>query len=60
MGWKRLPIGLDSFEKIRENEFYYADKTGFIVELLHRRGESVYTSKTIWQVAEYEYAESLF
>ena len=36
---KRLPIGLDSFEKIRENEFYYADKTGFIVELLHNWGE---------------------
>ena len=39
MGRKRLPIGLDSFEKIRENEFYYADKTGFIVELLHNWGE---------------------
>ena len=39
MGRKRLPIGLDSFEKIRENDFYYVDKTGFIVELLHNWGE---------------------
>ena len=29
----KLPIGLDSFEKIRTNDFYYVDKTLFIKEL---------------------------
>ena len=36
---KKLPIGIDGFEKIRENDFYYVDKTGFIVELLRNWGE---------------------
>ena len=36
---KKLPIGIDGFEKIRENDFYYVDKTGFIGELLRNWGE---------------------
>lgn len=36
---KKLPIGLDSFEKLRTNDFYYADKTLFIKELLQSWGE---------------------
>lgn len=35
----KLPIGLDSFEKIRTNDFYYVDKTQFIKELLENWGE---------------------
>lgn len=29
-----LPVGIDSFEKLRSNGFYYIDKTGFVEELL--------------------------
>ena len=36
---KKLPIGIDGFEKIRTNDFYYADKTMFIKELLLNWGE---------------------
>ena len=36
---KKFPIGIDGFEKIRTNDFYYADKTMFIAELLHNWGE---------------------
>ena len=36
---KKLPIGIDSFEKIRTNDFYYVDKTLFIKELLQNWGE---------------------
>ena len=36
---KKLPIGIDGFEKIRTNDFYYADKTLFIKELLENWGE---------------------
>lgn len=36
---KKLPIGIDGFEKIRTNGFYYVDKTMFITELLNNWGE---------------------
>ncbi|MFQ7309342.1 MAG: AAA family ATPase [Mediterraneibacter sp.] len=36
---KKLPIGIDGFEKIRTNDFYYVDKTLFIRELLLNWGE---------------------
>lgn len=36
---KKLPIGVDGFEKIRRNDFYYVDKTMFIAELLQSWGE---------------------
>lgn len=36
---KKLPIGIDNFEKIRTNDFYYVDKTLFIKELLENWGE---------------------
>ena len=36
---KKLPIGIDGFEKIRTNDFYDADKTLFIKELLLNWGE---------------------
>lgn len=32
---KKLPVGIDSFEKLRASECYYLDKTGFIKELLN-------------------------
>ena len=35
---KKLPIGIENFEEIRKEDFYYIDKTGLIVELLHNWG----------------------
>ena len=31
---RRLPIGLQTFRELREEECYYVDKTGFIARLL--------------------------
>ncbi len=31
---KRIPIGIENFEEIRTEGFYYVDKTGFICDLL--------------------------
>ena len=31
----KLPIGIENFEEIRTEGFYYVDKTGLISELLH-------------------------
>lgn len=36
---KKLPIGIEDFEKIQEEGFYYIDKTGLIKELLYNWGE---------------------
>lgn len=36
---KKLPIGIENFEKIRTEGFYYIDKTGLIKELLDSWGE---------------------
>ena len=35
---KKLPIGIENFEDIRKEDFYYVDKTGVIVDLLHNWG----------------------
>ena len=38
-GKKKLPIGIDIFEKMDREEFYYVDKTGMIEDLLQNRSE---------------------
>ena len=47
MKFKPLPIGVDDFEKIREQGYYYVDKTLLIKELL----EDTYTSGDALKVA---------
>ena len=51
---KKLPIGIESFEKIRRDGFYYVDKTGLIKELLGR-SKSFYTPKKIWKIPKHEH-----
>ncbi len=36
---KKLPVGIDGFDKLIANDFYYVDKTMFIAELLQNWGE---------------------
>ena len=62
MKWIPLPIGVDSFEKIIRNHYYYIDKTLYIKELLDRKGEveSFYPSPSVWKDSEHEYAPVLF
>ncbi len=36
---RKLPVGIDSFEKLRKSEFYYVDKTLLIRDLLQNWGE---------------------
>ena len=35
----KLPVGIDSFEKIIRNNFYYIDKTKLIEQLVETGGE---------------------
>ena len=34
-----VPIGIEDFEELRTDGFYYVDKTGLIVDLLKRRSK---------------------
>ncbi|MDO4175566.1 MAG: AAA family ATPase, partial [Eubacteriales bacterium] len=36
---QKLPVGIDDFEKLRKENFYYIDKTGLIRDLLNNWGE---------------------
>lgn len=38
-GKKKLPIGIENFEKLRTDNFYYIDKSGFIKALLNNWAE---------------------
>ncbi len=38
MNRQLLPVGIDNFEQIRQQDFYYVDKTGLIKDLLENRG----------------------
>lgn len=34
MNTQKLPVGIENFEEIRKQDFYYVDKTGLIVDLM--------------------------
>ena len=36
-----IPVGVSDFSQIRENEYYYVDKTGLISELLKKSTANV-------------------
>ena len=38
---KKIPIGIDDFKKIRENNYYYIDKTNFIEEIGKNVGKTL-------------------
>lgn len=58
---KKLPVGVDSFEKLRKEEFYYVDKTGLIADIMQNwgRGESLHASAQIRENPEHEHAQIL-
>ena len=35
----KLPVGIDNFEKLRKENFYYVDKTRLIEQILEQWGE---------------------
>ena len=35
---KKLPVGIENFEKLRKEDFYYIDKTAMIRDLLQPWG----------------------
>ena len=45
MGKLRLPIGIQTFRQIREEGFYYVDKTGFIRRLVDDDAKHFFLSR---------------
>lgn len=45
---KKLPVGVDGFEKIITQDFYYVDKSMFIAELLENWGEVNLFTRPRW------------
>lgn len=43
MPYQPLSIGLDDFKKLRQQNYYYVDKTLFIKELIDKKGEVNYS-----------------
>ncbi|MGL4935717.1 AAA family ATPase [Cetobacterium sp.] len=41
MDKKKLPVGIDNFKKVIENDYYFIDKTMFIDELLNKKSEVI-------------------
>ncbi len=39
MNKMNIPVGISNFEKIRDGDFYYVDKTGLIAEILQEKAE---------------------
>ncbi|WP_157627900.1 AAA family ATPase, partial [Thermodesulfatator autotrophicus] len=42
---KKLPVGIQSFEKIRTENFYYVDKTYFVKKLVEEGGGYYFLSR---------------
>ena len=52
----KLPVGISDFHKLRQNEYYYVDKTNLIKELLESRiAEVTLITKTLWKDDRHEY-----
>lgn len=52
----KLPVGVDNFEKIRKEGFYYVDKTRLIEQLLEQWGEVNRLPPRVRKDFKYEYA----
>lgn len=57
----KLPVGIENFEEIRSNGYYYIDKTKLIEQLLDNRGKvNLSPVLGVLENTQYEYAEMLF
>lgn len=50
---KKLPLGIEDFDKIIKSNYYYVDKTGLIKELIENRG------MVNWVTRPYRFGKSL-
>ena len=55
----KLPVGIENFEEIRSDGYYYVDKTKLIEQLVDSRGKVnlFYQTASFWQDSKHEYAQ---
>ena len=54
-----IPVGISNFTEIRQNNYYYVDKTNLIYELFtvtRDGGYYDYQTAQVWKDTGYEYA----
>ncbi len=54
----KLPVGISDFHKLRQNEYYYVDKTNLIERITgikNRRSYIDHETKTFWKDDRHEY-----
>ncbi|MDQ7046607.1 MAG: AAA family ATPase [Sulfurovum sp.] len=57
MKLKKLPIGIQTFSKIRNDDYIYIDKTKEALELIENYTYTFFiSSTTIWKVSVFGYA----
>ena len=49
---KRLPVGVENFEQMIKENYYYVDKW--------RNGKSLYPTEAFWKNIKYEYVGAFF
>ncbi len=59
---KKLPLGIENFEDLIRNDFYYIDKTGLIRDILKQPAKvTLFTRpRRFRKVSEYEYVGKVF
>ena len=56
----KLPMGIENFERIHKEGFYYVDKTVLIREFLENPAYvNLFTPEMIWKNPEHKYAKVL-
>ena len=57
-----LPIGIEDFKEIREEGYYYVDKTALIEQVLEKRSKvTLFTRpRRFWKIIKHEYVKSDF
>ena len=54
-----IPVGISDFSEIRQNGYYYVDKTGLIAELIKQlccKSHPHYKAPPLWQNPWHEHA----
>ena len=52
----KMPIGVQSFEKMRTEGYAYVDKTWFISDMVAKGSIISFPSKAVWKKSLYRYA----
>lgn len=52
----QIPVGISNFERIRENNYYYIDKSGLLIDMLKEELEQD-CEKAIQKIKEKMYAK---